>query len=115
MLTRLKGSKWTAARRKARRALAAISDEEDAEIRKAAAADPDNPPLDDRSFVAARPAADVAPDLVRESGGRRAPRRSRVKALVSLRLDREVIEHFQGKGRNWQAQINDALRKVAKL
>jgi uncharacterized protein (DUF4415 family) len=113
MLTRLKGNKWTAARRKARRTLAAISDEDDTEIRKAAAADPDNPPLDDRSFVAARPAADVAPDLV--SGTRGRQRRSRLKTLVSLRLDREVVEHFQKKGSDWQAQINDALRKIAKL
>ncbi|HSI41044.1 MAG TPA: BrnA antitoxin family protein [Xanthobacteraceae bacterium] len=31
---------------------------------------------------------------------------------VSLRLDREVLEHFQGAGPGWQERINDALRKV---
>jgi uncharacterized protein (DUF4415 family) len=35
------------------------------------------------------------------------------KELVSLRLDREVLEHFQESGPGWQDRINDALRKVA--
>jgi hypothetical protein len=70
MSTQLKDSKWGAARRKARRALAGISDEEDAAIRSAAAADPDNPPIDDRRFTAARPAAEVATDLVRRARDR---------------------------------------------
>jgi uncharacterized protein (DUF4415 family) len=35
------------------------------------------------------------------------------KELVSLRLDREVLEHFQDSGPGWQDRINDALRKVA--
>jgi uncharacterized protein (DUF4415 family) len=35
------------------------------------------------------------------------------KELVSLRLDREVLDHFQDSGPGWQDRINDALRKVA--
>lgn len=34
------------------------------------------------------------------------------KELVSLRLDREVLEHFQDGGPGWQDRINDALRKL---
>jgi uncharacterized protein (DUF4415 family) len=44
------------------------------------------------------------------------PKKSAVpnaKELVSLRLDREVLEHFQDSGPGWQDRINDALRKVA--
>lgn len=37
------------------------------------------------------------------------------KELVSLRLDREVLAHFQDEGPGWQERINEALRKVAGL
>jgi uncharacterized protein (DUF4415 family) len=32
---------------------------------------------------------------------------------VSLRIDRDVLEHFQESGPGWQERINDALRKAA--
>jgi uncharacterized protein (DUF4415 family) len=35
------------------------------------------------------------------------------KELVSLRIDRDVLDHFQEAGPGWQDRINDALRKVA--
>ncbi len=34
------------------------------------------------------------------------------KETVSLRLDREVLDHFQQDGPGWQDRINDALRKL---
>jgi uncharacterized protein (DUF4415 family) len=37
------------------------------------------------------------------------------KELVSLRLDRAVLEHFQEDGPGWQDRINAALRKAAGL
>ena len=37
------------------------------------------------------------------------------KETVSLRLDRDVLEHFQDDGPGWQERINEALRKVAGL
>jgi uncharacterized protein (DUF4415 family) len=36
-----------------------------------------------------------------------------VKELVSLRIDQDVLEHFQQGGAGWQDRINDALRKAA--
>jgi uncharacterized protein (DUF4415 family) len=36
-----------------------------------------------------------------------------VKELVSLRIDQDVLEHFQEAGPGWQDRINDALRKAA--
>ena len=36
-----------------------------------------------------------------------------VKELVSLRIDQDVLEHFQEGGSGWQDRINDALRKAA--
>ena len=35
--------------------------------------------------------------------------------LVSLKLDRDVLAHFQEDGPGWQARINAALRKAAGL
>jgi uncharacterized protein (DUF4415 family) len=35
-----------------------------------------------------------------------------VKELVSLRIDQDVLEHFQAGGPGWQDRINDALRKA---
>jgi uncharacterized protein (DUF4415 family) len=35
------------------------------------------------------------------------------KELVSLRIDRDVLEYFQEGGPGWQDRINDALRKMA--
>ncbi len=35
------------------------------------------------------------------------------KELVSLRIDRDVVEHFQAAGPGWQERMNDALRAAA--
>jgi uncharacterized protein (DUF4415 family) len=35
------------------------------------------------------------------------------KELVSLRIDRDILDHFQEAGPGWQDRINEALRKVA--
>ena len=36
-----------------------------------------------------------------------------VKEQVTLRLDREVLDHFQEGRPGWQERINGALRKIA--
>ena len=36
-----------------------------------------------------------------------------VKEMVSLRIDRDVLDHFQSDGPGWQDRINAALRKAA--
>lgn len=33
------------------------------------------------------------------------------KQLVSLRIDQDVLEHFQADGQGWQERINEALRQ----
>jgi uncharacterized protein (DUF4415 family) len=35
-----------------------------------------------------------------------------VKEQVTLRIDQDVLEHFQESGPGWQDRINEALRKV---
>ncbi len=36
-----------------------------------------------------------------------------VREMVSLRIDREVLDFFQEGGPGWQDRINEALRKAA--
>ena len=36
------------------------------------------------------------------------------KETVSLRLDRDILDHFQNDGPGWQDRINDALRVAIK-
>lgn len=40
----------------------------------------------------------------------KAPSVPGAKELVSLRIDRDVLDHFQEGGPGWQERINDALR-----
>lgn len=37
------------------------------------------------------------------------------RELVSLRIDSDVLEHFQSDGPGWQDRINAALRRAAGL
>jgi uncharacterized protein (DUF4415 family) len=37
------------------------------------------------------------------------------KEQISIRIDRDVLDHFQEEGPGWQDRINDALRKAAGL
>ena len=34
------------------------------------------------------------------------------KELISLRIDRDILDHFQEDGPGWQDRINEALRKL---
>lgn len=43
----------------------------------------------------------------------KAPSVPGAKELVSLRIDRDVLDHFQEGGPGWQERINDALRAAA--
>jgi uncharacterized protein (DUF4415 family) len=36
-----------------------------------------------------------------------------VKELVSLRIDREILDYFQDAGPGWQDRIVEVLRKAA--
>ena len=41
------------------------------------------------------------------------PKVPNAKEQVSLRIDRDILDHFQNSGPGWQDRINDALRKAA--
>ncbi|MDP3409066.1 BrnA antitoxin family protein [Bosea sp. (in: a-proteobacteria)] len=58
-------------------------------------------------FSAAAPK--VAPPAVKR------PAVPGARELVSLRIDSDVLEHFQEGGPGWQDRINDALRRASGL
>ncbi|CAI8411818.1 MAG: hypothetical protein CNE91_04045 [SAR116 cluster bacterium MED-G04] len=37
------------------------------------------------------------------------------KERITIRLDRDLVEHYRASGRGWQSMINSDLRKVTKL
>ena len=57
------------------------------------------PELTEADFARAKPFATVFPDLSASIRKRRGPNKSPTKKLVSLRLSRDVIEHFKKGGR----------------
>jgi uncharacterized protein (DUF4415 family) len=74
----------------------------------------DNPELTRADFEKARPFSEVFPDLSASIRRGRGPNKAPTKKLVSLRLSREVIEHFKSTGVGWQSRIDETLRKAVK-
>ena len=75
----------------------------------------DSPELTNADFARARPFAEALTELARSIRKGRGPNKAPTKKLVSLRLSRDVIDHFRSQGRGWQSRIDDALRKAAKI
>ena len=73
----------------------------------------DNPEWTVEDFAQARPFPEVFPELAKRL--RRARTQKPAKELVSLKLDADVIDRFRSGGRNWQARINEVLRKAVGL
>ncbi|MGO4337850.1 BrnA antitoxin family protein [Labrys sp. KB_33_2] len=76
----------------------------------------DNPNWTEEDFARAKIATEVLPPAVVEAlakrrRGQRGPQKAPTKALVSLRLDQDIIDRFKAEGPGWQSRINEALRK----
>ena len=66
-----------------------------------------------------RPAAEALPPelaalLPKRRPGQRGPQQTPTKHQVTLRLDRDVLEHFKATGSGWQTRLNAALRAAIK-
>jgi uncharacterized protein (DUF4415 family) len=86
------------------------SPETEAAIQAGIAQDPDNPEWTAGDFACARPAAEVAPDLVAAWRRSRGPQKKPTKELVSLRIERDVLDRLRASGPGWQTRANDMLR-----
>ena len=90
-----------------------LTNEEEAEIQREIAGDPDAPEATDEDLALAKPFAEVFPGLaakMRKAAGR--PKLADPKLAISIRLDREVIEKFKATGAGWQGLMNDVLKKA---
>jgi uncharacterized protein (DUF4415 family) len=88
--------------------LAKLDATTDEDIARQIAEDPDTAPeLTDEFFDKAE--IRHGDKVIRPARGR--PPLDRPKKLVSVRLDRDVIERFRAGGPGWQSRINAALRK----
>jgi uncharacterized protein (DUF4415 family) len=66
-----------------------------------------------------RAAVQQGATLIRPASGtltkRGRPKSDDPKLQVTLRLDREVVDHFRQTGSGWQSRINEALRQWARI
>ena len=79
-----------------------ITGKEEAEIQRGIARDADNPELTDEQLARMRPAREVLPPelydaLVKHQAGR--PKAAQTRQLISLRLEKEVVDKFRATGR----------------
>ena len=73
----------------------------------------DFPPLTDEQLARMRPAREVFPDIDKFPKPRsRGPQKTPTKVQTTLRLDREILDHFRHGGRGWQTRVNEELRRV---
>lgn len=84
-------------------------------MRKKAEGQPDeeNPEWTEEVFARARPPEEVLPPEVlaafpRTRGAQRAPK----KVPVSIRLSKEVVDHFKATGPGWQTRIDETLKQA---
>src|SRR5262245_47103864 len=75
----------------------------------------DSPELTAADFGRAKPFAEAFPELANSIRKGRGPNKAPTKRLVSLRLSRDVIDHFKSQGPGWQSRIDETLRKATKI
>lgn len=80
-------------------------------------ADSDNPIWQKKTFMAARPAKDVLPEIFDATTSskllkiRGRPKLEKPKERINIRLSFEVIEYFKASGNGWQTRIDAALKE----
>ena len=74
-----------------------------------------SPDATDEQLTQMRPAAEIMPEFVEALSKHRGPQKKPTKTLLSLRVDRDVIEAYRISGPGWQGRMNDALRKSVGL
>lgn len=89
-----------------------IADEEEDEIQRKIASDPDAPEATDEQIAQAKPFKEAFPDLyesIQRSRGR--PKSDDPKDAVTLRLPRSVLERWK-RDPDWRAKMAETLEKA---
>lgn len=90
-----------------------LTDEEEAEIQRMIAEDPDDEEASEEQLAQARPFAEALPELyasIQRARGR--PPVESPRQHISLRLDPDVIAKFKATGKGWQGRINEVLKQA---
>jgi uncharacterized protein (DUF4415 family) len=96
-----------------KRRLKPLSDEEEAEIQREIAADPDDADITEEEAAQAQPFAKACPELmasIKRARGR--PRVPAPKEAVTLRLDPATLDKFRAAGKDWRAAMVRVLDKA---
>ena len=89
-----------------------LSPEEDAEINRQIAEDPDDFEADEEWFKHAKPTAELFPELLERYHREKADLESGRKERLRILVDKDVLDYFRAGGGDWHSRINEALRKV---
>jgi uncharacterized protein (DUF4415 family) len=90
-----------------------LSDQEEAEIQRQIAADPEDEEPTDEQLAQARPFAEVFPELmasIHRARGR--PPVPDPRAAATLRLDPATLARFKATGKDWRARMAEVLDKA---
>lgn len=75
--------------------------------------DSDNPEWTEQDFALAKTGEDIPAHIRAAFPKTRGRPKGETKQMVSLRLDKDILERFRATGPGWQSRINEALRKTA--
>lgn len=90
-----------------------LTDEEEAEIQRMIASDPDSPEITDEQIKTRKTFAEAFPELSESiKRGRGRPALADAKEAITLRLDPETVRRFKAKGDDWRTQMAQALNKA---
>ena len=71
----------------------------------------DTPELTGKDLAEMRPFGEVFPELANSIRRARGAQKTPTKVSTTIRLSREVIDHFRASGAGWQARVDGALRE----
>ena len=71
----------------------------------------DNPELSAEEIAAARPFAEVFPDLSAKMRRARGPQKAPTKVSTTIRLSPDVVDYFKRDGAGWQSRIDEVLKE----
>lgn len=74
----------------------------------------DTPEFTEEEMAKAKPFTEVFPELAASGKRTRGKQRAPTKQLISLRLDRTVVEAFKADGPGWQRRMNEALKSAVR-
>jgi len=96
-----------------------LTDDEEAEIQMQIANDPESLELTKEELNQARPFKEMFPELAAkmeaEIAKRGRPKQEKTKTIITVRLDPEVVDKYRAKGKGWQSQMNQDLRRAVGL